>query len=155
MQKVREQVISWLDTFSPIKEMTDKPEAIAKEISTISGVFERDGATLEQIEKAFQHIKMTNHSRAWPTAAQCFDALREIKRENTGERITSDKGGDRYTLSGKELSILESQTIPTAKRWLRLFPNLRSHALSTLQYWHEPLVDDMGKKYDNSKAKAN
>jgi len=154
MQKVREQVIGWLDTFSPIKEMTDKPEAIAKEISTIAGVFERDSATADQIEKAFQHIKTTSHSRAWPTAAQCFDALREIKRENTGERITSDKGGDRYTLSGKELALLETQIIPTAKRWLRMFPNLRSHAISTLEYWHEPLIDDMGKKHADARGGA-
>ena len=144
MQTINEQVVAWLDTFSVVKDMKENPEAMAREINTIAAVFAREAATPAIIDQAFEHIKMTVASRAWPTAAQVYEALRQVKREKNGEQIVSDKGGDRLKLDSMKLSILESQVIPTARRWLRKFPGLRRHAMDTLEYWGEPIVDDTG-----------
>lgn len=51
------------------------------------------------------------------------------------------------SLTAAELQILEGQILPTARRWLREYPGLAMHAIQTLSYWGEPLVDDRGKPY--------
>lgn len=57
------------------------------------------------------------------------------------------QGGNRETMSGAELEILDTNILPTARRWLREFPGLAEHAISTMQYWREPLVDGHGNAY--------
>ena len=146
------KIESWLETFSPVSAMQDNPSALIKEISTIVGVFERERASSDLIEEAFQHIKMTTHSRAWPTAAQCYDALRIVKKAGNGEQIVGTQGGDRDTLDGIQLAALETRVIPNARRWLRLYPGLRQHAISLLEYWGEELRDDAGKLHKHGGA---
>lgn len=148
MQSTDEIVAEWLETFSPVESMRDNPEALAKEMATITAVLSRDQATVSQIEAAFQHIKQSSHSRAWPTAAMVFDALKHIKRSKVSEPLSGGVSGDRFKLSGSERSTLEGDLIPSARRWLRMYPGLRNHAKATLQYWGEPLTDDMGKHYE-------
>ena len=148
------KIEEWLDTFSPVFSMQENPKALIKEIGTIVGVFERERASSEQIDAAFQHIKITTHSRAWPTAAQAYEALRDVKKKDTGELAIGSQGGDRGTLDGIQLHKLESEIIPTARRWLRQYPGLRSHAISTLEYWGEELKDDTGKKFEPKRMGA-
>ena len=62
----------------------------------------------------------------------------------TDERSIGDIRGDRNTLNGMDRDILESKILSEARRWLRVFPGLRQHAIQTLSYWGEPLVDDKG-----------
>lgn len=57
------------------------------------------------------------------------------------------KRGDRRSLTNAELSILDEKVIPTARRWLREYPQLAHHAVQTLNYWNEPLIDDEGRPY--------
>lgn len=57
------------------------------------------------------------------------------------------KRGDRGSLTGTELQILDERVLPTARRWLREYPQLAHHAVSTLLYWGEPLIDDRGRPY--------
>lgn len=150
MQTMNEQVVGWLDTFSVVRDMKENPEAMAREINTISAVFAREAATPAAIDQTFEHIKMTSASRAWPTAAQVYEALRTTKRKKNGEQIVSDKGGDRLQLDAMSLATLENQVIPTARRWLRIFPGLRHHAIKTLEYWGEPLTDDQGNSHERA-----
>jgi hypothetical protein len=137
-------VSAWLDTFSPVQSMAENPEALAKEIETIAAVFIREGGGFGLIDKTFRHIKMTSQSRAWPTAAQVYDSLRAVRSEARGERVTGDNRGDKDLLSGFDRDLLESRILPEAKRWLRVFPGLRHHAIKTLEFWGEPLIDDQG-----------
>jgi hypothetical protein len=58
--------------------------------------------------------------------------------------MTNNRDG----LTGAELNILETQVLPTARRWLREYPGLAEQAVKTLTYWGEPLVDDRGRAYD-------
>lgn len=153
MQTTNEHVTSWLDTFSPISSMKENHEALAREMDTIVGVFTRETAGPVIIDKTFQHIKMTNPSRAWPTAAQVYEALRAVKREKTGEQAIGEQRGDRGKLNAIDLSKLENEIIPKAKVWLRKFPGLRQHAMSTLDYWREPLKDDEGNEHKIRAAK--
>jgi hypothetical protein len=151
-----EHVTRWLDTFSPVSAMTENPDAMALEIETLARVFRNQNADADTIGETFHRIKTTSQSRAWPTAAQVFDALRAVHAEKTGERVVGTQQGNRDALDSHERQKLEHQVIPTARRWLRQFPGLRQHAISTLQYWGEPLEDDMGRKYKapNSRADA-
>ena len=55
--------------------------------------------------------------------------------------------GDRRTLTGEELRVLDEKIIPTAHRWLREYPHLAEHAIKTLTFWQEQIVDDYGKPY--------
>lgn len=57
------------------------------------------------------------------------------------------KRGDRRSLTSAELAILDEKVIPTARRWLREYPHLAEHAISTLVHWNEPLVNDRGQQY--------
>lgn len=57
------------------------------------------------------------------------------------------KRGDRGSLTGAELQILDERVLPTARRWIREYPALAHHAAQTLAYWGEPLVDDAGRPY--------
>ena len=57
------------------------------------------------------------------------------------------KLGDRTSLAPHEVHILEEKVLPTARRWLREYPQLAHHAVTTLSFWGEPLVDDMGRPY--------
>lgn len=150
MSNTETQVREWLDTFCTVEEMRSKPEALAKEMGAIVGVIQRDGATPQEIDAAFQHIKITTHSRAWPTVAQVYDALRATKRGATVEHVTGQKGGDKMTLSSHDLETLEGRVLPTARRWLRMYPGLRQHAIKTLEFWGDPLRDDNGKEYKSS-----
>lgn len=139
---------SWLDTFSPVETIAASPQAMALEIEAITRIFERDGADRSLIDAAFQRIKETSQSRAWPTAAMCFDALKQVKMERTGDMGASPQGGDRLKLTSFELAKLDGFVLPTARRWLRERPNLRHHAIATLTYWGEALVDDRGRSYE-------
>lgn len=58
------------------------------------------------------------------------------------------KGGDRRALTSMELIALDERVLPTARRWLREFPQLAQHAVNTLAHWGEPLVDDRGRAYN-------
>lgn len=51
-------------------------------------------------------------------------------------------------LTHDQINTLETRILPTARRWLRTHPNMDSHAIKTLQFWNEPLVDDEGRPYD-------
>ena len=62
-------------------------------------------------------------------------------------RDFSPQGGNRNALGRDELEILDTKVLPTARRWLREFPQMAEHAVSALQHWGEPLVDDHGKPY--------
>jgi len=152
--QIRETVISWLDTFSPVETLAHNPDALAKELETIVGVFSREGAGAGVVESVFRHIKMTSQSRAWPTAAQVYEALRFVMRETPGEVKAGSQGGDREKLTGMELTILETKILPSARRWLRESPGLRGHAISTLQHWGEPLIDDRGVDWTKRIEKA-
>jgi len=68
-------------------------------------------------------------------------------RFSSEERIVGDNRGDRHALNGIDRDLLESKILPEARRWLRVFPGLRHHAISTLNYWGEPLVDDHGRAH--------
>ena len=57
------------------------------------------------------------------------------------------KRGDRRSLTNSELTILDEKVIPAARRWLREYPYLADHAVSTLVHWGEPLIDDNGRPY--------
>ena len=155
MQQVRETVKGWLDTFSPVESLADKPEALSKEMETIISIFTREGVGAGVVEAVFRHIKMTLESRAWPTPAQVYAALRFVKSENNGEIKAGSQGGDQMRLSGIEKTTLHTRILPAAKKWLRQSPGLRDHAIQTLQYWGEPIEDDHGKDWTpNSKAKS-
>lgn len=153
MDGLNDQVRGWLDTFSKVTAMQDNPEALSMEMDTIVTAFRREGAAPDIVDETFRMIKMTSQSRAWPTAAQVISALRDVKRSRGDERITAEKGGDKGSLNGFDLQTLEVKVLPTARRWLRLYPNLRHHAISTLEYWGEKLIDDHGKEYKRGEAK--
>jgi len=154
MTDTRKKVREWLETFSQVDSMKDNPEAVSREIDTITQVFVSESAWADLIDATFQHVKMNVDSRAWPTASQVNTAMREIKRRASGEVALGSKRGDRAKLSGSEMAKLY-EILDTARRWLREVPNIRHHALSTLEYWQEPLLDDRGKSYDGQKkAKA-
>ena len=146
MPSTDDTVREWLDTFSKVDAMAENPDAIAKEFDTIAGVFRREGADDATIGRAFQHIKLTVHSRAWPTAAQVYDALRYIMRDTSLTPVGTQKG-DRNKLAAAERAILYEQVLPNARRWLRMLPSLRHHAIQTLEYWTEPILDDMGRDW--------
>lgn len=55
-------------------------------------------------------------------------------------------------LTHGEIETLDTRILPTARRWLRENPDLTSHAIKTLHFWGEPLVDDHGQPY-NPEAK--
>ena len=61
--------------------------------------------------------------------------------------MIKEKLGDRRTLTGEELRVLDGEIIPTAHRWLRECPHLAEHAIKTLTYWQEKIVDDYGQPY--------
>lgn len=147
MDWLDKQVRGWLDTFSKVTAMQDNVEALSKEMDTIVTVFRRENASPDVVDETFRMIKMTSQSRAWPTAAQVLSAFRDVNRARSGEHITAEKGGDKTALNSVERQALEFKVLPTARRWLRLYPGLRSHAISTLEYWGEDLVDDQGRKY--------
>lgn len=141
----KDAVREWMDTFSMVGSMQGNDAALARELDTIAGVFSAEKADRQTIDETFKQIKMTSDSRAWPTAAQVLGAMREVIRRRSGERITVE--GNRSILTSYELSMLEDKVLPTARRWLRQYPGLRSVAIQTLQYWGEPLIDDQGKTY--------
>ncbi|WP_190305712.1 hypothetical protein [Roseicitreum antarcticum] len=148
MQTTNDQVLAWLDTFSPIASMKENPEALAREMETIAGCShaKHPAWNHRQDIPAYQNDQHTAH----PTAAQVYEALREVKREKTGEKVIGSQTGDRFKLDAINRSKLENEVIPTAKRWLGQFPGLRKHAISVLLYWNEPLIDDNGKEYEPS-----
>jgi hypothetical protein len=152
--KVEEKIEEWMQTFSPVESMASNPAALAKEMETITSVFTRERADETTVDKVFRHVKMTISSRAWPTPAQVYEALRHILRETGSEVAIGSRGGDRSSLSRDEHLILINQIIPTARRWLREYPSLRHNAIKTLQHWEEPVVDDRGKDW-TPKEKAN
>lgn len=154
MKNRSEMVREWLDTFSPVSEMKENTDALMKEFATIVGVFDRAAASGDLIDAAFQHIKMTSYSRAWPTAAECHDALRVVKKKGSEEQIIGTQRGDRGTLNGIQRADLEDSVIPTARRWMRVYPGLRQHAMSLLEYWGEELRDDNGKAYTPKGART-
>jgi len=147
MDGLNDQVKGWLDTFSKVTAMQDNPEALSMEMDTIVTAFRREGATPDVVDDTFRMIKMTSQSRAWPTAAQVISAIRDVKRSRGDERITAEKGGDKAALNSFDLQTLEMKVLPTARRCLRLYPGLRHHAIKTLEYWGEKLIDDRGKEY--------
>ena len=150
MTSIREQVIEWLHTFSQVDSMKENPSAVAKEIDTITAVFTRNDATPAMVDETFRSVKMNVESRAWPTAAQVFTALKDVRRSTSGEAAIGSQRGDRDKLNSQERALLD-QVLKTARRWLREFPNLRHHAMQTLEYWSEPLVDDWNKSHEKKK----
>lgn len=64
------------------------------------------------------------------------------------------KGGDRRALTSMEMIALDEKILPTARRWLREFPQLTHHAVNTLAHWGEPLIDDQGRAYNPSEGRG-
>lgn len=58
---------------------------------------------------------------------------------------------NRDGLNAAEKEVLDVKILPTARRWLRTHPGLSQHAISTLSYWGEPLVDDMGNHFGGNR----
>jgi hypothetical protein len=56
--------------------------------------------------------------------------------------MMNEPRGDRSKLTGHELHILDTQVLPTARRWLTQFPGLAHHARQTLAYWGEYRKED-------------
>ena len=152
MQTTNEIVRGWIDTFSPVETLTENPTALAKEFETIVAVFTRENAPGYVIDQTFERIKATSQSRAWPTVAQIYEALRHVRREKDGDAQVGVSFGDRNALDSYQRAALDG-VIATAKRWLRASPGLRGHAVTTLQYWREPIVDDRGKDWTPAGAK--
>ena len=134
--------------------MKGNHDAIAKEIASIARVFDVEKADARLVDAAFQEVKMTSESRAWPTAAMVFDAVKAVKRRESGEVAPGNQKGNRLTLSRFDADKLGLEVIPTAKRWLREFPGLRGHAIALLEYWGEELRDDRGNAYTSPRAKV-
>ena len=65
--------------------------------------------------------------------------------------LEAQKMNDRDGLIAAEKAVLDEKILPTARRWLRQYPGLRGHAISTLNYWGEPLVDDMGNHFGGNR----
>jgi len=112
MADIMSVVDQWLDTFTSVRHLEEKPEALAKEMETIAAVFKRENCVKAEIDATFEHIKMTSQSRAWPTPATVYEALRHIKRKDRGEAEIGAQRGDRLTVNGSELATLDEQVIP-------------------------------------------
>lgn len=68
--------------------------------------------------------------------------------------MMTQKGGDRRTLTSLELIALDERVLPTARRWLREFPQLAHHAVNTLAHWGEPLTDDRGRAHNPNEGRG-
>jgi hypothetical protein len=67
--------------------------------------------------------------------------------------MTENAVGDRRPLTGKEIELLDGTILPRCHRWLREYPHLAEHAIKTLTYWAEPVVDDYGRPYNPNKER--
>jgi hypothetical protein len=147
---VSETVARWLRTFSAVETVADNSDAMALEVGLIEAAFTMHGATDAMVDQTFTRIKHTSQSRAWPTVFQVSEAFKQVRRDALGEVDVASKRGDRSKLSREDLNTLDMKVLPTARRWLREFPAMRQHAISTLEYWKEPLKDDRGHTYKGS-----
>lgn len=148
MQLIIEQVSAWLDTFSMVSSIQGNPDAAAREIEAIAEVFIDEQSDIDLIDQTFKLIKKTAVSRAWPTAAQVHAAISELKKNTHVSRFDTDLKKRRARLSPNETALLEGKILPTFRRWLRKYPGLRDLAIGRLEHWGEPLIDDMGQKYE-------
>ncbi|MEM9360719.1 MAG: hypothetical protein AAGB04_31480 [Pseudomonadota bacterium] len=53
-----------------------------------------------------------------------------------------DRAAKRAKLSRDEIFVLDTEVLPTARRWLDI-PGLRDQAISTLNFWGEAVPDGM------------
>lgn len=93
-------------------------------------------------------IKALSNFSQGQISAACDDYLRKETRSRPtpadirgliGARRESEKiqqGGDKASLSMDERHLLETQILPTARKWLNV-PGLAGHGKSTLAYWGE------------------
>lgn len=51
--------------------------------------------------------------------------------------------GNRNALTFDQREILESEVLPTARKWVREYPSLRSHGRQTLAYWGEEAPSEL------------
>ncbi len=86
-------------------------------------------------DRVLSHVADTLKVRTWPTKAEVIEACRMMDDHvaSSGAHITR---GDRATLSRDQLHKLETEIIPTARRWLSI-PGLASKGRATLDFWGE------------------
>lgn len=73
-----------------------------------------------------------------------------MRRSVSGGRLMNEQS---RSLSYDEAQILHEKVLPAARKWLRQFPHLADHAVTTLQFWGEPLVDDNGRPFFPERAR--
>ena len=86
------------------------------------------GFTQGQIETASQHYLRSQPNRR-PTPA-------DIRSRINGTNATDKIEGDKSKLSVDQIELLETQILPTARRWLSI-PGLADRGKQTLAFWGE------------------
>ena len=103
----------------------DTPSDVT-EAALVDWVKSLAGFSAEQIEAGCQSY-IRSQPRNRPTPADLRNMI------GRGHQQSAQRGS-KESLSMDERHILETQILPTARRWLDL-PGLRSHGESTLAYW--------------------
>ena len=131
---IQNAIKKWLGTMSVPRQLNDNPDAKLLEVSVIIDAVTRTGRSgVRQVDELFQHLKRSMPHRTWPTAHEITTAHKDLKAHTSG---VGAKLGDKTELTHDELYILESQIIPTARRWLEI-PGLAASGRQTLEYWGE------------------
>jgi hypothetical protein len=127
------EIVSWLQTLSPPKNIASNPEAAKLESELLLGVFDRAGIKPQEVRDVFRVIKETAETRSWPTSKELLAAIAAARGLSPEADPTR---GDKRTLSHDQLALLENKILPTARRWLGI-PGLAEHGAKTLAFWGE------------------
>jgi hypothetical protein len=126
------EIVSWLQTLSPPKNIAANPEAAKLESEMLVGVFDRAAIKPQEVRDVFRVIKETAETRSWPTSRELIEAISRVRGTTTDQ---DPMKGDRRKLSHDQLALLDGKIIPTARKWLGT--SLDEHARKTLEFWGE------------------
>lgn len=127
------EIVSWLQTLSPPKNLAANPEAAKLESEMLVGVFDRAAIKPAEVREVFRVIKETAETRSWPTPREVLAAISTVRGFVSEADPTK---GDKLALSKDQLNLLENKVLPTARKWLGI-TDLAEHAVKTLTFWGE------------------
>lgn len=137
--EVSEAFTRWMKRRTAPAGFAGDEQAEADEMASLLSALMRHAPFVdvaEWVNRVTAYLEEKSKYRVWPSVGEVTEACELINaRKSAGGKPT--QRGDKNKLTRDQLFQLETEILPTARRWVENYPSLAQHARQTLEFWGE------------------
>lgn len=137
--EVSEVFNRWMKRRTPPSHFAGDEQAEADELASLLSALMRHAPFVDVgawVSRVTAYLEERSKYRVWPSLGEVVEACELINARKAGGGKAIQRG-DRSKLTRDQLYLLESQILPTARRWVQEIPGLAHHGRQTLEFWGE------------------